>query len=492
MKCKKCGNELPENCSFCPNCGEKVESQSHVKTIQLKCSVCGGMMEVDANKEKITCPFCGTEEIIVDSDAVAVEKIKRDVEYAKMDNDNQKRIEQEKKEAQEAYKKGKINKITIGLTILCLIFVFTSFKSGHYLAGIIALMQAGLFGTSWLMGMQIIVEIKKNLHLALFALALILMVPFFKANSTKVYEKIDWPKEGIVQEIPKPKSKYGEVIFYDNDSFNATLNKISETDYRDYVEQCKKMGFTVDMEYDTDDFKAYDEEGYLLEIDYYSSLEEMRVQLEAPETLGNLVWPTSELAKRLPKPSSSEGKVNSETSDYLNVTVGKTSQAEYDKYVEKVSNAGFNVDYSKQEKSYHAEDKEGYYVSLKYVGNNTMSIRLEAPEKEEVEVKASEPVKEEKKEPEKKEEPKNDASLREFLDDYEEFMDQYIAFMQKYEKSDNVASMLIDYGKMMSKYAEMTEKLENFDTDSMTSEDYAYYMEVMTRVNNKLYSALGE
>lgn len=48
MECKKCGAQLPEGCSFCPACGEKVE----VKKI---CHNCG--KEVEGR----FCAFCGTQ-----------------------------------------------------------------------------------------------------------------------------------------------------------------------------------------------------------------------------------------------------------------------------------------------------------------------------------------------------------------------------------------------------------------------------------------------
>ena len=57
------------------------EEKTKAKTIV--CSNCGGQLDVDGLKENIECPYCGTayavSELLNESDAVKIEKIKRDV-----------------------------------------------------------------------------------------------------------------------------------------------------------------------------------------------------------------------------------------------------------------------------------------------------------------------------------------------------------------------------------------------------------------------------
>ncbi len=92
---------------------------------------------------------------------------------------------------------------------------------------------------------------------------------------------------------------------------------------------------------------------------------------------------------------------------------------------------------------------------------------------------------EEAKEEEKSEANGVDSELKEFLDSYEAFIDEYCDFMETYDSSD--ALMLIKYTEMMSKYADFAAKAEEYDSDDkMSSEDRNYYIEVLTRVNNKL------
>lgn len=79
--------------------------------------------------------------------------------------------------------------------------------------------------------------------------------------------------------------------------------------------------------------------------------------------------------------------------------------------------------------------------------------------------------------------------FRAMMDSYEAFMDQYIAFMQKYSTSDNPASMLQDYSTMMSQYADWATKMQAVDENSLSAEDWQYYVEVTTRISQKLAAA---
>lgn len=54
-----------------------------MKTKKLICESCGGTMEVDADKSIISCPYCGSKELIEESDEVKIAKIKADAEVRK-------------------------------------------------------------------------------------------------------------------------------------------------------------------------------------------------------------------------------------------------------------------------------------------------------------------------------------------------------------------------------------------------------------------------
>ena len=46
--------------------------------------------------------------------------------------------------------------------------------------------------------------------------------------------------------------------------------------------------------------------------------------------------------------------------------------------------------------------------------------------------------------------------------------------------------MMVDYLNYLQKYTDFAAKIEKMDTNSMSSADYAYYIEVTSRVAQKL------
>lgn len=45
-------------------------------TISMKCKDCGGILEVDETQNVMFCPYCGSKELILESDEVKKERIK--------------------------------------------------------------------------------------------------------------------------------------------------------------------------------------------------------------------------------------------------------------------------------------------------------------------------------------------------------------------------------------------------------------------------------
>ena len=80
--------------------------------------------------------------------------------------------------------------------------------------------------------------------------------------------------------------------------------------------------------------------------------------------------------------------------------------------------------------------------------------------------------------------------FKEAMDSYEAFFDEYIAFMERYSASDGSdLSILADYATYMSRYAEMMEDFEAWENEEMNAAETAYYIEVQTRINQKLMDA---
>ena len=47
-----------------------------METIKLKCETCGGVLTVDKERSVLSCPYCQSQELVVESDKIVIEKIK--------------------------------------------------------------------------------------------------------------------------------------------------------------------------------------------------------------------------------------------------------------------------------------------------------------------------------------------------------------------------------------------------------------------------------
>lgn len=136
MYCSNCGNKILNNVKFCSCCGaeittnETVENCNNTKTILLKCKNCNGELIVDENQQIVLCPYCGSKELMVESDSVKTAKIVsnayRDVEIGKQQTsiEMQRIAIEEKHRAEKEYVHSKIMGLllllgSIALFILC-------------------------------------------------------------------------------------------------------------------------------------------------------------------------------------------------------------------------------------------------------------------------------------------------------------------------------------------------------------------------------------
>lgn len=357
------------------------------------------------------------------------------------------------------------------------------------------------------------VETKKNkpFYLRWWFIVLAIIVLFSGYNSIKRAiedrgDKIVWKDIVLGDMLPEAPGKRGEVDYNTLEQLYISVKDISSKQYAEYVNSCKEMGFLVDEESSPMSYSAYNEEGYKLNLIHYGDGDDMSIRLEKPMELGTITWPTSTVGQLLPAPKSTIGKFSSEHDDNFFVYVGNTTKEDYAEYVNACSEKGFHVDFDKGETYYNANNAEGWDISVKYAGNNVMTISIKAPE----EKKAEEPVvsTEVQKEEEPKQEVVNnepvvaptaettgssassnglDDDFKAAMDSYEKFMDGYIAFMKKYKESNGTdLSILTDYAKWMSDYAKVCEEFASWESQDLSTEELSYYLEVQTRVTQKL------
>lgn len=315
----------------------------------------------------------------------------------------------------------------------------------------------------------------------------------FASCCGKKDEKFTWSDLVLADRLPEPASDVGYVSSDSEEWLSMYVAKIAETEYKAYVVACQEFGYTAEVETGDGEYTAYDAEGYKLELTYRESNEEMHIELSAPMELSALQWPAGELAGMLPVPASSIGSVDIDSSDMVRIYVGDMPKNAYSAYVDECYAAGFSVEYDRSDSLFTAKNAQGYKLLVRYEGNSVMSVELTRPDDAQSASTsaAAEPQPTEQPAASSDDSASSSDELRpEFkqaMDSFEQFFDEYIAFMERYKASEGTdLGLLADYASYMQKYSEMMEAMDAWDEQEMNQAELAYYIEVTSRISQKL------
>ena len=343
------------------------------------------------------------------------------------------------------------------------------------------------------------------------------MISNHQRETERANQTYTWPSSGLAQLLPQPKDDKGEVTANSDARLAVTVRSTEEADYNDYLQQVKDKGFANEPVNDTNQYTAYDDKGNELELSFNADTKEMKIDLDAAEEMGTLTWPTTGPATLVPAPVSTTGKVTTNSSDEFSAKVGNTSKDDFAAYADQVFAAGFDVDYSKGDTNFTADNAEGTHVSINYLGANVMSVTVktaeqaataeqdsagtETTEKQEEKAKGSDTATSTSK-------TKTDAGaallntvsnavanvtsgsvdpdVKEMLDSYETFMNNWVDFSKKYEDEGEPADMLADYTDLLQQELDWVNKINALDTSEFSDADMAYYLAVTGRVTSRL------
>ena len=307
-----------------------------------------------------------------------------------------------------------------------------------------------------------------------------------------------WPTSGLGAMFSAPKSNKITIWSNDDEDFSACIDKAKSDQYDKYLAECIDQGFTIDADKETSSYEAYNSEGYRVKIHTIS--DSLYVDVYAPMKMTTLRWPNSEVAKLIPKPQSTVGKMEWENEDSFLLYVGETSLEQYEKYVDQCAETGFTVGYSRGDKYYYADNADGFHVSLNYEGFNTMRIQMSSPDEDETttpEGKTTEEVTEAPTEAPSQGDGNSGVDdnvirddIKAAIDSYEAFIDEYCAFLENYDSSDT--GMLMQYLDMVNKELEMSEQFDALENQQLTTAEDLYYSEVSLRCAQKLLSAMSK
>lgn len=198
-------------------------------------------------------------------------------------------------------------------------------------------------------------------------------------DTTNYNATYDWPDSGLAKIVPEPTIKKGK-INNDNDTFfDFYLYKTTVDDFLEYVNACKESGYT-DVEKETGTlYQAYNEDGdRYVDIEYYEHNSEIYVVVRTPEEWNDIRWPKSELAGTIPVPKELYGKITWDYSDSLDVDIANISENEFNDYIDECIKAGYDIDYSRDETSFSAKNKDGNELDIWYRHFDVMNIDLES------------------------------------------------------------------------------------------------------------------
>lgn len=236
------------------------------------------------------------------------------------------------------------------------------------------------------------IKIKSIIGVVVLILAILFLVFRywdFKTEDVSVTEQKDysvtyeWPSNGLNRYLPLPPTEYGEIKTDDGSMFNIEVYKVSVAEFENYVKDCKKKNFTIETTKTDSVFYAYHIKQYQLDIFYSADEEIMNIHLKAPRKMSDFKWPSSKVAKKLPRPKELIGRIWSDTSDDFGVYIANISEKEFSAYIDKCMERGFTVDYIRDDDFFKAYNRAGDELTLRLEVFDVMSLYIESPKNDE-------------------------------------------------------------------------------------------------------------
>lgn len=184
-----------------------------------------------------------------------------------------------------------------------------------------------------------------------------------------------WPDSSLATLIPKLQNKKGSITTDTEEILKFSVCDISDEDFKSYISLCEAKGFTVDTEKERNSFNGFTVDGYKLTLQL-DSVKVMAVSVETPMEMSEFNWPKSTITKSLPKPKSNLGNITTDRDNSFEIYVGETSIDDFNDYVDKCIKKDYDIDYSREDKSFSGKNKKGDSLRIEYQGCNVMHIEI--------------------------------------------------------------------------------------------------------------------
>ena len=249
MKCSKCNADIPEDVAYCTKCGEKVVLNQEVQ-------------------EETIMENCKSEK--------------------KQEKELKKAIFEKWKELNNLYK------LLVILLIVDIVSLITALLFNKTLSGIVSIIQLVGLIFVYLMDKNII-KVKKNWYkYIIIIICVLLSYCYIKAFSTvsnidtqeidskeyDLYDIVDWSELVVGQKIPPLSNYKGNILKNTDTELQISLVDVSNKTYYDYLNECKKMGYTIDEVKKDYSFEALSEENLKLTLNYIPYLKQLTINLK--------------------------------------------------------------------------------------------------------------------------------------------------------------------------------------------------------------------
>ncbi|MEE1273609.1 MAG: DUF6591 domain-containing protein [Olegusella sp.] len=361
----------------------------HREATSLRCSNCGAQLRIgSARDEFVTCDYCGSTYKVADllgENGLDLSWLEDQIRRAS--EQVQQHAGRWKGASRPKLSRGSIAFLVILALIVPLLLTVSAavFDDDMPLAGIIALVQVALLVGAFIQTLKSRGKTGMRGRTLMVVLAAVLVVPWFAAfeaqlgstyTSDREYTAYSWDDLVLGSELP----------VFDRDTAYISRNSASNLDldfpdvddavYRDYIAACQAAGYTVEQEYSESSFTAFDEDGYRLEVYLYTHNGEMDLTLEAPKPMSKLVWPSNTVAGLLPVPDADEAYIESAGRSNFSAYIGGMSRDDVNAYIQQCVDSGFTEEKSQSDGILWAENADGASLTIRYVGNNVMSVYL--------------------------------------------------------------------------------------------------------------------
>lgn len=415
MYCIHCGKKIDDDSVFCEYCGRKVDftmdKDESVKLIRMRCSQCNSEMEIQESvliggMQVLVCPYCGSRTMVVQNDEVlktnivtaakkeielTKEKNKKEVKIASMQNNlEQKKIDREK--WQSGFMKVISPFVFLGPGLLCFL-ISALWYSDSTLAAVVPFLLGTILVMTWLVhtfGNKTSLDKRAIVAILIGILMMYPAVSLYSCESerdtrfTISNSTYTWDPE-VSELLPYPPSTNGK-----NDSLYGRLMvdvdvyNISSEQNKQYTQACKEYGFTIDPDGYSDDYNAFNAQGYKVVLDYWEYSKELNIKLYRPEEFGPLILSGYGLQSLLPEINAETGRIEVDSSEMFRIRVNNMSKSDCNAYIDECMKSGFIYDYrrSRDEASFTGHNEEGFEIHVYYAGFNIVSIQLSEPEED--------------------------------------------------------------------------------------------------------------